>query len=299
MNSTINENKVKAIIIGAARAGTTTLATHLSNHKNIDFSKEKEVHYFAFDDLFKKGEKYLHSFFKNNNKVKITSDTYLLVDEVAPEKVLQYNPKMKIILILREPVARAFSGYNYSVRNGYIDEKNSFIEACKQETKFENSEDIVQKNNKCNILRSKYYYNIKNWEKFFPKEVFLLLKTSDLKENPKKVIQQIEQFLNIEVDNLTIEKQEKNKAFSVRSKFLQQLLVNRNNPIRVFLKKILPPFVNKFLIKSGIVVKIANMNKQTTEYAKITDAEKEFAYNLLKEDIESLKLEYKISFYEY
>ena len=295
-NST--QRNVEAIIIGAARAGTTTLASYLDTHPNIDFSKEKEVHFFAFDDLYKKGKKYINSFFKNNGKIKITADTYLLVDSVAPKRVLEYKPSMKFILILREPVSRAFSGYNYSIRNAYIKEGVSFINACKQEKEFINSEDIVIKNNKCNLLRSRYFDNLKRWEQFFPKENFLLLKTHDLHKNPTSVIKQVEKFLNIKSAEVKLEEKIKNKAFSVRSKFLQQLLVNRNNPIRLFLKKILPPFVNKFLIKSGIVVKIANMNKQTKEYAKITKEEFRFAYKQLEEDILNLKKEYNIDFSE-
>lgn len=297
MNSiTKKEKKVEAIILGAARAGSTTLAAYLASHKNINFSKEKEVHFFAFNDLFAKGDKYINSLFQKNEKIRITADTYLLIDDNAPEKVLKYNPSMKFILILREPVSRAFSGYNYSVRNGYINENVSFIDACKNEKEFENSDDIVQKNNKCNILRSKYHQNLKKWQKYFDKDAFLLLKTSDLKENPQKLIQQIEKFLQIESSDIFIDEKEKNKAFSVKSKFLQQLLVNRNNPIRKTLKKIMPSFVNKILIKSGIVVRIANMNKQTAKYSKITEEEYEFAYNLLKEDMESLKLDYNIDF---
>jgi len=298
MESIINstQNKVDAIIIGAARAGTTTLASYLGAHPNIDFSKEKEVHFFAFDDLYKKGEKYINSFFKNNGKIKITADTYLLVDNIAPKIVLEYNPSMKFILIFREPVARAFSGYNYSLRNGYIKNGVNFIDACKQEKEFINSEDIVIKNNKCNLLRSSYFKSVKKWEQYFPKENFLILKTQDLHKNPTSVIKQIEDFINIENAELRLEEKIKNKAFSVRSKFLQQLLVNRNNPIRLFLKKILPPFVNKLLIKSGIVVKVANMNKQTKEYAKITEEEFRFAYKHLENDILNLKKEYNIDF---
>ena len=60
--------KIKAVILGAARAGTTTLASYLDAHPLIDFSKEKEVHYFSFDSIFNRGEKYLKSFFKNDRK---------------------------------------------------------------------------------------------------------------------------------------------------------------------------------------------------------------------------------------
>ncbi|MCF6364797.1 MAG: sulfotransferase domain-containing protein [Bacteroidales bacterium] len=288
--------KVEGIIIGAARAGTTTLASYMDVHPSIDFSKEKEVHFFAFEDLFQKGDTYLNSFFKNDGRCKITADTYLLIDKNAPEKTKQYNPNMKIVLVLRDPVLRAFSGYNYSVRNGYINKNISFIDACQQEKEFENSDDIVQKNNMCNILRSKYYSGLQYWMQFFPKENFLLLKTSDLKDNIPFVLRQISGFFNIEYKNLNINDNIKNKAFKVRSKKLQQFLVNRNNPTRLFLKKIIPSFINRFLIKTGTVKKIADMNKQAKEYNKINDEEYSFAYKMLEEDILNLKKTYNIDF---
>ncbi len=288
--------KVEGIIIGAARAGTTTLASYMDTHPSIDFSKEKEVHFFAFDDLFQKKEDYLNSFFKNDDRCKITADTYLLIDKNAPTRIKEYNPNMKIVLVLRDPVLRAFSGYNYSVRNGYINNKTKFIDACLQEKDFENSEDIVLKNNRCNILRSRYFSGLQYWTQFFPKENFLLLKTSDLRDNLPSVLKQISDFFKIENKTLNINENVKNKAFKVRSKSLQQFLVNRNNPTRLFLKKIIPPFFNQFLIRTGIVKKIADMNKQTEEYDKISGEEYSFAYKLLEEDILNLKKEYNIDF---
>ena len=225
--------KVKAVIIGAARAGTTTLASYMGAHPLIDFSKEKEVHYFSFDNVFNRGEKYLNSFFKNDRKFKITADTYLLVDKKAPERVKKYNPYLTFILILRDPVLRAFSGYTYSVRNGYLKKGISFIDACIEEKEHENSDDIVLKNNKCNILRSKYFENLQFWTSYFPKENFLLLKTSDLNDKTSYILEKISGFLDIENLPVNINNLTNNKAFTVRSRTLQQLLVNRKPSLQL------------------------------------------------------------------
>ena len=120
--------KVDAIIIGAGRSGTTSLYEYLESHPDVCFSKIKEIHYFSLADLFARGEDYYHSFFNaTENQIKAGADTYLLIDKEAPKRMNLYNPNMKIIIMLREPVVRAFSGYNYSINNGYLNKNVSFI----------------------------------------------------------------------------------------------------------------------------------------------------------------------------
>ncbi|MDA3953962.1 MAG: sulfotransferase, partial [Bacteroidales bacterium] len=102
--------KTNMLIIGAGRSGTTTLYEHLKLHSDICFSNIKEVPYFSIPDIYKRGESYYHSFFKpNKQKIIASSDTYLLIDKDAPKRIFDYNPNMKIIIMLREPVARAYS----------------------------------------------------------------------------------------------------------------------------------------------------------------------------------------------
>ncbi len=126
--------KVEAIIIGAGRSGTTSLYEYLERHPDVCFSKIKEIHYFSLADLFARGEDYYHSFFNaTKNQIKAGADTYLLIDKEAPKRINLYNPNMKIIIMLREPVVRAFSGYNYSINNGYLNINVSFIESIKNE----------------------------------------------------------------------------------------------------------------------------------------------------------------------
>ena len=66
------------IIIGAGRSGTTSLVAYLQQHPKINFSAVKEVTYFSVKDHFKRGETFLHSFFKESDgKVDATSSKSL------------------------------------------------------------------------------------------------------------------------------------------------------------------------------------------------------------------------------
>jgi hypothetical protein len=120
--------KIDLLIVGAGRSGTTSISKYLEEHSQVCFSNIKEVHFFTFADLYKKGDKYLFNFFRHfkNEKIIATADTYAMIDDDAINRVFQYNPKMKIIFILRNPVDRAYSNYIYSINNGYAPHNTSF-----------------------------------------------------------------------------------------------------------------------------------------------------------------------------
>ncbi len=292
--------KVDLLIIGAARSGTTTVYSYLKEHKQINFSNIKEIHFFSVKELYNRGQKYYHSFFKktNNPKIFASADTYLFIDKNAQKRILKYNSQMKFIVMLREPVSRAFSGYKYAINNGYLKKKISFIEAIKNEKKFLNSTDnIVKQNNLCNAYQSLYYENLKYWFKFFPQKNFLILKTHEL-DNPKKLLKKISDFLKISDFPILSDKRKANKASSVKSKKLEQVLLNRNTFPRKLARKIIPQCLKNRIFKSGIVDKIHKANKTDKNKLNISlsKEDKVFAKEYFKEDLDNLQKNFRIDF---
>ena len=86
-----------------------------------------------------------------------------------------------------------------------------------------------------------------------------------------------------------------NKAAESKSKVLQQFLLNRNNPMRILLRKILPRKVKSKILHSKLPEKLSNLNRTETVYKAIKEEEHKFAEQLLKEDSEMLKKEFKVS----
>ncbi len=293
-------NKIQLIIPGAGRSGTTTLYSYLEAHKDICFSKIKEVHYFSVQELYERGEEYYHSFWKNcdNTKKNVAADTYLFIDKKAPKRIAKYNPKMKFIIMLREPVGRTFSGYNYAINNGYLKKEISFLQSIKNEEKLLNSNiGIEVQNNLCNAYQSLYYENIKYWLNYFPKENFLFLKTNELK-SIDTFLRKISDFLNItEFKDIDIEINS-NKASVVKSKKMQQLLLNRNTTSRKIFRKIVPQSVKNKIINSGIIDKLYKINKSEKQLSKlkISENEIEFVEKYFAKDLELLDQEFNIKF---
>jgi hypothetical protein len=262
------DKKVNALIIGAGRSGTTTLHKIMEQHNDVCFSKIKEVHYFSIEDLYQRGEEYYHSFYPHHKKEKVraSADTYLLMDYHAIQRIYDYNPNMKIIVMLRNPVDRAHSSYNYSVNYGYHNAYESFLESIEQEHQIEKEPSIIQRNNIGHFYGSLYFKHLNEWAKVFPKENILLLSTQELKSDLKGIQKRISKFLGIKPvagEGDTVDKQNANAV--PKFKAFEQFLLNRDNPIRKFIRRAFPPFVKKLIIHSNVVDRIHDLNRSKTE----------------------------------
>ena len=203
------------IIIGASRSGTTSLYEYLNQHPSIIRGVGKEIHY--FDKNFDRGIKWYKSFFPTKRKKSKLEDKQngkcltgestprYLFHHHTPKRVLELLPNVKLIVVLRNPVDRAYSRYHQQVAVGL--EELSFEDAINQEEiritddmkKMERDENFYS----VNFFRKSYptmgiYVNqLKRWFEYFPREQFLILKSEDLKSNPSEVYNQTIEFLGL------------------------------------------------------------------------------------------------------
>ncbi|MGZ8918140.1 MAG: sulfotransferase family protein [Methylobacter sp.] len=102
------------MIIGAQKAGTTALYEYLSRHPQIQPTKVKELHYFNCEARYKNGIEFYRSFFQLDTESKLLFDASpgYLNNANAPKRIYAHNPNVKIIILLRDPVERAYSAWN-------------------------------------------------------------------------------------------------------------------------------------------------------------------------------------------
>ena len=123
---------VGLFIVGAPKAGTTSLYHYLNEHPEVFMSREKETDFFSCEELEELSTYYkskcvpnLEAYnlqFKGAVKEKIFGEgsvSYLYYPKV-PLKIKEYNPDSKIIIMLRHPVDRAYSHYLMDYRLGLI-----------------------------------------------------------------------------------------------------------------------------------------------------------------------------------
>ena len=141
--------KVDFFIVGAPKAGTTSLYHYLNEHLEVEMSSQKEPDYFSDDALQEQGlyygknridtlDKYNNLFVNHQAKLRGEgSVSYFFYDDV-PNKIKKYNPDSKIIIMLRNPIDRAFSHYLMDYRLGLVSESFEDIVKKKSNHKYVN-----------------------------------------------------------------------------------------------------------------------------------------------------------------
>jgi hypothetical protein len=103
------------LIIGAQKAATTSVYNYLNQLSGFVGSSNKEVYYFDKEINYGKDIRWYHNYFKSlsfgSNLFFEATPNYLYYPWVA-KNIYDYNPHMKLVVILRDPIARAFSAWN-------------------------------------------------------------------------------------------------------------------------------------------------------------------------------------------
>tara|TARA_B100000029_G_scaffold167749_1_gene163910 strand:- start:1906 stop:2805 length:900 start_codon:yes stop_codon:yes gene_type:complete len=201
------------IIIGVGRAGTTALYSYLIQHPSIigtvsDNKKSaSDVHFFEF--MTSNSTTWYKSHFPILSRKQITGEftsTYFYHPDV-PKRINQLLPKIKLIVILRNPIDKAYSTYYQQFRYGEI--STTFEDSINAELKrikiIENEPNLHSKNPNFqnfvsqNILRHGIYVDyFEKWFEQFNREQILILNADEMKKNTRKILKDVFTFLNIE-----------------------------------------------------------------------------------------------------
>jgi len=202
-------------IIGAQKCGTSALYDYLVQHPSIHPCTTKEPRF--FDKYYDRGINWYKSCFpfkikKNVEKIFFhrkfltgeATERYLEHPHVA-KRLKHLTPNAKIIIILRNPIDRAYSHYN--MRFNSKKEELSFEEAIEKESIRTKNEYELMLNDEnyysfdyfhhSYLDRSIYVDKIKHWMKIFPKNQFLILQSEPFFKNPDETYQKVLEFLEL------------------------------------------------------------------------------------------------------
>ena len=195
--------KVDFFIVGAPKAGTTSLYFYLNEHPQIEMSSVKEPDYFSNKEMqtqnlyYKKQridtlKKYNALYSEKKNLVRGEASVSYLYYSGVPKKIFEYNTKSKIIIMIRNPVERAFSHYLMDKRLGYISENFETIINQKYSDKKLNL--FYQQY----IELGKYTEQIKRYFDVFRSENILFIDYDDFVSRTSQEIDKVYSFLNID-----------------------------------------------------------------------------------------------------
>jgi hypothetical protein len=218
-------------IIGAQKGGTTSLYQYLIEHPNIAPIYVKEPHF--FDIYYHKGigwyrshfptaaAKYYSRHIQKQDLITGEASPYYLIHPLVPTRIAKTLPRAKLIVLLRNPIDRAYSHYqDQKIQSGV--ELLSFEEAIeREETRLAGEEEKLIQDEKyisynhrhySYLARSAYINQLPRWMSLFPKEQLLILKSEDLFTNSPAIVQQALHFLNLPPLEQNIEYRPFNKA---------------------------------------------------------------------------------------
>ncbi len=200
------------VIIGAQKCGTTFLYQLLVQHPHVKPAFAKEVHY--FDLNFRKGDNWYRSYFPlqvRYSRKYITGEAspYYLFHPHAPRRASAVVPDAKLIVLLRNPVDRAYSHYQHQVKRvkGEARETLTFEEAIEAEERMlpgEVSKMLQDEYYESSSHRSRSYLSrgiyidqLLAWSRFFQRKRMLILKSEDLFSDTTSVLGRMLDFLEI------------------------------------------------------------------------------------------------------
>lgn len=265
-------------IIGAAKSGTTTLYHYLKQHPQIYMTPVKETNFFAFEEekLDFTGVKvnestksyqkeiitdiysYRQQFENVNQEIAIgeSCPSYLYIPKAA-ENIKRYTPQAKVIVILRDPIERAYSNFLHNIRerSEYYDNFSQAIEA--ESWRIKNGWwwgfHYVQ--------ISLYYEQVKRYFDLFGKSQVEVYLFHQLKNKPQLLLCDICQFLAIEHEQSVAQysKLEKHNSTGIPASQFLDILIKDSNPV----KRVYQILIRNKNIRKKITANINRLNPLT------------------------------------
>ncbi len=279
------------LLIGAPKAGSTTLNIALNQHPEIFMCPQKEVGFFwGYDDdsilqgpgsplmknrVIRDIESYQQLFegVKSEKRIGEASVRYISHPR-APKVISQFIPEAQLIAILRQPADRAFSSFMHAKREG-IEPCNSFAEAIDQERK-----GLRDNWSTLRLLRPGYYFKaLTRYLEFFDFSKIHVALFDDLHNNPHALINNIYQFLGVN-DAFEADLTHHHNASGIIRNPLSRWIWARSKHLRAFIR----PYLNSTLKHS-----IYEWVIQDMQVTKIDPKLRAELTELYREDIEQLQ----------
>lgn len=280
--------KPNLLIIGAAKSGTTSLHNYLNQHPDIFMSVHKEPHFLINNDIgvnrIPNGicdyDEYIDLFkAKQDYKYRGESSTmYLQFPDFTIKNIKKYLDNVKIIIMLRNPVERAFSGYQHVKRYNLMErlDFNQAIDEC--ESRYMNNLNMTPASRYINI--GLYYNMVKKFQLNFDKEVHVII-YDDFINDTNKELSKVFNFLDIDSVSIDVDEKYMVGGWQWKSGFLKKLVIKKTF-LNHFLRLVFPfKRLRRFIRKKMITL-------LSTEVKKMDDRTRVKLQNLYAEDIGKL-----------
>lgn len=239
------------LIVGAAKSGTTTLYYCLRQHPQVYMNPYKETNFFAFegeevrfcgpgDEEFCKStitspKVYEQQFEAVSKEVAIgEASPWYLYSERAARNIHRHIPDAKLIIVLRNPVDRAFSSYLHAVRDGreHLTFEGGLLA---EEERIAQNWEFIWHYQKAGFYTSQ----IERFLNLFPPEQIRIYLYDDLLTDFTLFFRDLCKFLDIDPD-FTVDTSLRHNATGIPKNQLLGRLVLQQNPVKSTIKLLIP-----------------------------------------------------------
>lgn len=262
-------------IVGAPKAGTTSLYSYLNKHPEVYMPLTiKEPDYFSHEEILKQDLYYntthitskaqyeaLFSGVGTQKAVGEASVSYLFYPGAA-KKIHDFNPSAKIIIILRDPVERAYSHYLMDFRLGLI--KDSFEEVVFRKSSSRYAKMYYQQV----VLLGEYGDQVKRYINTFGNSQVKILLYDRLKAKPEYLMKEIFSFLEID-EGFEIDMSQKHNTYAApKNRWVEKMY--QMHHLRSSISEVIPTTL-KSVIRSSFFKegKKPEMSMEAKEFLKV------------------------------
>jgi hypothetical protein len=236
-------------VVGPPKAGTTSLYTHLKKHPQVFLPEVKEPNFFATGHTMTQ-EEYRRLYRKAAGYTAVGDmSPYYLWDENSPRYIHEAVPGARIIAILRDPVARAFSHYLMYVRKG-ADPEPSFEKALRR---LDNQADKLWDYSNEYVGLGMYCGQVQRYLDVFGANQVLVMLFEDLIHNPQEFSARIAKHIGVDPGPLAQEDLGEARTAFRTPRFGNLYSMVRDSRAKQVLMRYLPERVQNWLRESPVL----------------------------------------------
>lgn len=186
--------KLSYVVVGAIKGGTTALDYFLSQHSSICTAVQKETHFFIRDIFFRRetpAYEWLDFSFQHYRGECVIGEStpeYMYFPSAA-ERLHAYNPRLRLIFLLRDPAERAYSQYRMAVARGQED--RPFAVALREDLRAQDGTEGVY------TAGGFYLRCLRSYLRYFPASQMLFLRSETLRRRHRDTLKTIYSFLGV------------------------------------------------------------------------------------------------------
>lgn len=236
--------QIQLMIVGAQKSGTTSLLRYIGQHPDIYTHPQPEMTFFLQDHEYSRGYEWAYSKYFSKcpeDKYLVAKNVMVMCSSKRMQRIYDHNPAIQLVVLLREPVSRAYSAYWWARRRGWENIKTFEEALAAEETRLK--EDWFKWRQCCYLHNSTYYPHIKNLISQFGQSQVHCVLTDELKDNSKNVCQKLFNLLNISTEFVPIAEERYNQSAMPRSEkfgYLFTQFLSSQNLLKRMVRRLMP-----------------------------------------------------------